>query len=135
MTRIDEAAKTLTNWVDSEGGMEAIARNYDGDLTGAVEALGADGHLAPDLPEPDRTRSDLDWRDEYADEWDSDNAPDMWRIGETWVGSLGVFPGAGRGVTVWADMGEPYEPISPYVARKMAYALLAAADYAERNQE
>lgn len=132
MTRIDAAAEVIAKHTGVPGASRT--RQYDRAVL-AARALDADGHLMPDLPEPDKARNDPDWRDEYADEWDSDNAPDMWHIGETWVGSLGVFPGAGRGVTVGDDMGEPYEPISPYVARKMAYALLAAANYAEEVVE
>lgn len=125
MTRIDEAAKTIIRCMPT--------RTHPECAVDAARALDADGHLLPDLPEPDMRRDDEDWRDEYADEW-AGPAPDVWHIGETWVGPLGAFPGQAK-VAVWDDTGEPYEPLSPYVARKMAYALLAAADYAERNQE
>lgn len=129
MTRIDDAAKIIERFLPPlPGGLgEEQARK-------TARVLDQEGVLYPDLPEPNLSHDDPQWRDEYADLWDSGTVPDAWEIRETWVGSLGVFPGQNT-VTVWDDTGEPYKPISPYVARKMAYALLAAADHAERNQE
>lgn len=111
--RIDEAAKTLTNWADSEGGLESVARNYDGDLAGAVEALDADGHLMPDLPEPTG----------YA------GSEPYWGACDSEIRPLGY-----EKRVMCIDENGPWEATAQDV-RELAYAFLAAADYAERNQE
>lgn len=114
MTRIDDAAKTLTDWADSEGGLESVARGYDGDLTGAVEALDDAGRLLPDLPEPDV----------ITPRTDTNPAPiGLWSIGHPSVtGSPSNPP------VVFID---EHTDLPPDEARAYAYAIIAAADYAE----
>ena len=105
MSNFDRAVKAL-NDVD-----EAI--DYLADIEAYVTVLEADGLLAPDLPEA--------------------NDP-------------GIFVPGGKGwrmggVSVWTAPDSPVmvqnvEPgdLSPASSRQLAYALLAAADYAEKEQ-
>lgn len=74
-----------------------------------ARALDADGHLMPDLPEPT----------EGADGFLT------WGTIALWNPKLGLR---------WAAFDNIYST-TPAELREEAYALLAAADYAERNQE
>ena len=109
-TNIDRAAEVLADWADNEGGLSAIDRDYDGDLTGGVEAL-ADANpplLMPDLPEP----AEKDGRIYFGDDGKTYALPD---------GRVAVLHGG------WWSYATAEE------LRTHALALFAAADYAERN--
>ena len=116
MTNIDSAAEVLIHWADSLGGMAAIERDYDGDLTGGAEALADAGLLMPDLPEPDNTYPE-------------------------WIaGGVLISPGSDAGeVTIeWEDRedtGRGTVGRILYLATDQMLAILAAASYTERNQE
>lgn len=107
MTNIDRAAELLIHWADSEGGLSAIDRDYDGDLTGGAEALADAGLLAPDLPEP---------TDPGIPEWEMPSN-DHHAVS---VGNHGT-------VRIWGDTSG----YTPAEARDLAAALLAAAAWAE----
>lgn len=126
MTRIDEAAKTIIRCMPT--------RTHQECAVDAARALDADGLLVPDLPEPDMAHDDPEWQDQYEDEWGNRDAPEYWDASFASTFGVGVFPGM-RVVHSWTDDGEPFEPATITCARRFAYALLAAADYAERNQE
>lgn len=114
MTNIDRAAEVLSDWADSEGGLASIDRDYDGDLTGGAEDLADAGLLIPDLPEPTR------WKQNEEPEWDAC---------ETTISPVGY-----EGRVLVEEEYDRWEASSANI-RALALALLAAADYAERNQE
>ena len=76
MTNIDRAAEVLIHWADSEGGLAAIERDYDGDMAGAAEAL-ADATPPLLMPDPQiiRTVEELEALD-----------PDVVLMGAPWHG-------------------------------------------------
>lgn len=108
-TNIDRAAEVLIHWADSLGGMAAIERDYDGDLTGGAEALADAGLLAPDLPAPDQ---DGLW---------CPKVPTIEFVQST-------------GYTVHAVGGLARLDLTRDEALDFAAILTAAADYAERKQ-
>ena len=105
MTNIDRAAEVLTDWVLPGVPPEVIA-----------QALADAGLLMPDLPEPDNAYP----------EWSFEN--------------LSISPGIDPGEVAieWEDRedtGRGTVGRSRYLAPDQVLALLAAANYAERNQE
>lgn len=58
------AAEILGQWADSLGGLTAIDRDFDGDLSGAVEELAEAGLLIPDLPESEEQDGLVHWGDQ-----------------------------------------------------------------------
>ena len=119
MSKQSSAAKAIKH---------ATARGYSPEQTATL--LDKFNLLAPDLPEPDHDTRDPKWRSEYKEDYGY-SAPDVWCT-NPWL-SVGVFPGNNE-VTIWDD-GEPLEPFSIAKARKLAYCLLAAAQYAEGSNE
>ena len=107
MSNIDRAVKAL-NDVD-----EAIDHLADNEAY--VTALEAAGLLMPDLPEPTK----LNRRNEPI--WETE--------GHTRVRTPGGFPVALNG-----PFGEGWD-MFPVEARDIAYALLAACEYAEKEQD
>ena len=107
MSRIDDVVEIVAPYLDDRHGEpEAKALHI-------ARALDADGHLMPDLPSVKFDRYGI-WGD----------------CGVT------VYRGQ-RTLELYAAMeyGDLPETLEPDEARHTAYALLAAADYAERNQE
>lgn len=126
MTNQDKVTEVIRTWQKRhpnlmDSNTSWAAQNLAGDLAKA-------GLLAPNLPKPDHDRRDPEWRSEYEENYDHP-APDVW-CKDPWL-SVGVFPEE-QDVTIWDD-GEPMEPFSIAEARKFAYALLAAAECAEKN--
>ena len=107
MSNFDRAVKAL-NDVD-----EAIDHLADNEAY--VAALEAAGLLMPDLPEPTK----LNRRNEPI--WETE--------GHTRVRTPGGFPVALNG-----PFGEGWD-MFPVEARDIAYALLAACEYAEKEQD
>lgn len=105
MNRIEEAEdvvyRTLSGKYGDFGHQEEVVR-----------ALDADGHLLPDLPEPEEN-------DHYGS--------DVWSV-RTPHEHVGVRQNMGR---IQSSIVGTY---GPEEAREAAYALLAAADHAERPQ-
>lgn len=79
-----------------------------------AQALADEGLLMPDLPEPTR------WKQNEEPEWDACDTT--------------VSP-AGHGGRIIVEDSDGRWKASAEDIRDLAYALLAAADYAERNQE
>lgn len=105
MTRINDVVKIVAPYLDDRHGEpEAKALHI-------ARALDADGHLLPDLPDVKFNRYGI-WED----------------CGVT------VYQGK-RTLDLYAamDYGDTPETLEPDEARHTAYALLAAADYAEEH--
>lgn len=90
------------------------------------------GLLAPDLPDPDLDHRDPAHRAEFEAWWEGP-VPDVWNKGLPDVFTVQVFPDKPE-VGLYLDL-EPFEPFSPQEARKLAYALLAAAQHQEGSSE
>ncbi|WP_312979576.1 hypothetical protein [Corynebacterium sp.] len=128
MTRIDDAADVIAGYVHPDFAIDS------------ARALDADGHLMPDLPEPDMGADDPEWQEEYQT-WAEDEygtkvaAPDLWdEIGD--YGSIAVFPDESTGmVHMSPDDCEPLEPFSNEAATMMGLKFLAAAAKARAYQE
>lgn len=123
MTNLHRALEAITAANDGFTAPEAIPEK---DLDNLHRA----GLITPDLPEPDHDTRDPEWRSEYREDYGYP-APDVWCT-NPWL-SVGVFPGENE-IRVW-DGGEPLEPFSIEEAQKLAYCLLAAISYAEKNNE
>lgn len=110
----ERAAGVLSAWADSEGGLSAIARDYDGDLSGAAEALEAEGCLMPTLPEPV-------WRPHAAH-------PHRYHVWEVPViGRVEVGTSSRSLVSIYDD-DEEVATFTRDQARQAGLALVAAAD-------
>lgn len=107
MTNIDRAAEHL----DSLDRLYDYASGQKPSNAERAQALADAGHLAPELPEPTR------WKQNEEPEWD---------VCETTVSPAGY---EGRVIVEDCDK---WEASAGYV-RNLAYALLAAAKYAEEN--
>lgn len=114
MSNLDKANEVASKWVESMGGLEAIRHDHGSDLSGLMQALDDAGLLMPDLPEPTK----LNRRNEPI--WETE--------GHTRVRTPGGFPVALNG-----PFGEGWD-MFPVEARDIAYALLAACDYVEKEQ-
>ncbi|MGV0870051.1 hypothetical protein [Corynebacterium kalidii] len=108
-THIDRAAEIILRYAGVLGATRA--RQADAAYR-AARALAEAGHLAPDLPEPDETGRR--WKVDYK------HLP----VSHTST--------SGNQVTLRTSYG--WWHTDPAEAKSLAYALLAAADYAERNQ-
>ena len=85
-----------------------------GTVTEAAQALKDSGRLMPDLPEPTR------WRQNEEPKWDACDTR--------------VSPAGYEGRVIVDDFDGQWEASASDV-RALALAMLAAADYVERNQE
>lgn len=106
MSNLDKARAVANEWVDLMGGLDNISYIYGNDIGLLVQAIHAAGLLAPDLPEPGSNRSPS-WGVVHLDK----------KKQVIKIGMNGVFAR------------------TPKVAREWAYGLLAAADYAEKEQD
>lgn len=119
MTNIERAAEVLADWADSLGGLSAIDRDYDGDLTGGAEALADAGLLAPDLPAPDYTGSITAWMDDDP----------VLTVTEHSILGVSLISEINEQGTGAAEINLTVEG-----ARDLAAALLAAAAWAEKHE-
>ena len=115
MSNQDRAAEVIRTWQQRHKGImdsnpDWAAQNLAGDLNQA-------GLLAPDLPEPSYIVTECEY--EYP-VWECGS---RYSIEEETPGYITIF-----------DEGEPAESLTLQEARKVAHALLAAADYAEGNR-
>lgn len=110
----------MTNFVHALAVLEAARR--PGEIRihphDAVEALAKAGLITPDMPEPSYVVTECD--EQYP----------VWEPGS----GYSIEKEAPGEVTV-SYHGEPAEPLTPQEARNLALALLAAAQYAEGNNE
>ena len=111
MSNFEKASNLASKWVESMGGLEAVRHDYRSDLSGLIQALDDAGLLAPDLPRPTRDR--------------------LWQTSALELG-IGTVHYAADQVVVHTSRGRLHTHYKQ--ARDLAMALLAAADYAEKEQ-
>ena len=105
MSNFEKANKLARKWIDSMGGLSNINHIYGDDLSLLIYTLRDAGLLMPDLPEPGNNHSPS-WGVVHLDK-------------KKQVIKIGINGVLAR---------------TPKVAREWAYGLLAAADYAEKEQ-
>ena len=111
MSNFEKANKLARKWIDSMGGLSNINHIYGDDLSLLIYTLRDAGLLAPDLPEPYR--------------------PGIFKVVSPYLGIRSVQAAEDQIVlhgykTRHAAIGE---------ARRLALALLAACEYAEKGQD
>ena len=111
MSNFKKASKLARKWIDSMGGLSNINHIYDDDIGVLIYTLRDAGLLAPDLPEPYR--------------------PGIFKVVSPYLGIRSVQAAEDQIVlhgykTRHAAIGE---------ARRLALALLAACEYAEKKKE
>lgn len=111
MSNLDKVNSVANEWVESMGGLEAIRHDYGSDLSGLMQALDDARLLMPDLPRPTRDR--------------------LWQTSALELGFRTVHYAADQ-VVVYTPRGRLHTHYKQ--ARNLALALLAAADYAEKEQ-
>ena len=111
MSNFKKANKLASEWIDSMGGLDNIRYLYDDDVSGLVQAIHDAGLLMPDLPRPTRDR--------------------LWQTSALELGIRTVHYAADQ-VVVHTSGGRLHTHYKQ--ARDLAMALLAAADYAEKEQ-
>ena len=114
MSNLEKARAVANEWVDLMGGLDNISYIYGNDIGLLVQAIHAAGLLAPDLPEP----TSFNHRDEPC--WETE--------GNTRVRTPGMLP-----IGLNGPFREGWDMHSPE-ARDIALALLAACEYAEKEQ-
>lgn len=125
MSNIDKAARIVRDLSEVDGETIGYAHAHN-----IARALADAGLLAEDLPEPDLDHRDPAHRAEFEAWWEGP-VPDVWNKGLPDVFTVQVFPDKPE-VGLYLDL-EPLEPFSPQEARKLAYSLLAAANYTEEE--
>ena len=110
MTNIERAAEHL----DSLDRLYDYASGKEPTNAERAQALADNGYLMPDLPEPTR------WRQNEEPKWDACDTR--------------VSPAGYEGRVIVDDFDGQWEASAGDV-RALALAMLAAADYIERNQE
>lgn len=115
MSNFKKANDLARKWIDSVGGLSNINHIYGDDVSVLIYTLRDAGLLAPDLPEPEvRHLEEVD-TDVLA--WKSDHI------------EVGVYKN-------WIAMGDPLESgMTVDESRRLALALLAACEYAEKEQD
>ena len=114
MSNLDKANSVAHEWVESMGGLEAIRHDHGSDLSGLMQALDDAGLLMPDLPEPEVRHLEEVNTDVLA--WKSDHI------------EVGVYKNR-------IAMDDPIDSgMTPDESRRLALALLAACEYAEKEQ-
>ena len=111
MSNFEKANKLARKWIDSMGGLSNINHIYGDDLSLLIYTLRDAGLLAPELPEPYR--------------------PGIFKVVSPYLGIRSVQAAEDQIVlhgyqTRHAVIGE---------ARRLALALLAACEYAEKEQD
>lgn len=114
-----------------------VIRMHDADgMCNEPECLAQDladaGLLAPDLPEPDLDTSDPAHCAEYLEWWDGP-VPTVWNKSLPGGFTVQVFPD--RPEVQMCEWWEPMEPFSHAEALHLAYALLAAVQWAEKEHK
>lgn len=115
MSNLDKARAVASEWIDLMGGLDNISYLYGNDIGILVQAIHAAGLLMPDLPEPelrhleDVNTNILAWKSDHIE--------------------VGFYKNR------IAMDDPPKGSMSPVEARELAHALLAAADYAEKEKE
>lgn len=115
MSNLEKARVLANEWVDLMGGLDNISYLYGDDIGILVQAIHAAGLLSPDLPRPEVRH--LEEVDVNILAWKSDHI------------EVGVYKNR-----ISID-DPPGSSMTPAEARELAHALLAAADYAEKEQD
>ena len=111
MSNLEKARALANEWVDLMGGLDNISYIYGDDVSVLIHSLNGAGLLAPDLPEPYR--------------------PGIFKVVSPYLGIRSVQAAEDQIVlhgykTRHAAIGE---------ARRLALALLAACEHAEKEQD
>ena len=112
MSNLDKARAVANEWIDLMGGLDNISYIYGNDIGILVQAIHAAGLLMPDLPEPDVVKLN---------------------------GDVKYF--TCYGVQVRQDADDDHVQmyskrlLTANESRRLALALLAAANYAEKEKE
>lgn len=115
MSNLDKARAVANEWIDSMGGLSNINHIYGDDIGVLIYTLRDAGLLAPDLPEPEVRHLEEVNIDVLA--WKSDHI------------EVGVYK-------KWIAMDDPLESgMTVDESRRLALALLAACEYAEKEQD
>ena len=130
MSNIDEATLVIADVIESEGGNPALHIDL-GYMTDVIaQGLARAGLLAPNLPEPDLDHRRPAYCAIRRKWWGEGPVPDVWFEGLPYDLTVQIFPD--RPEVQMTDNEEPMmEPFSPEEARRLAHALLAAANHAE----
>ena len=114
MSNLEKARALANEWVDLMGGLDNISYIYGNDIGILVQAIHAAGLLMPDLPEPEVRHLEEVNTDVLA--WKSDHI------------EVGVYKNR-------IAMDDPIDSgMTPDESRRLALALLAACEYAEKEQ-
>ena len=111
MSNFEKANKLARKWIDSMGGLSNINHIYGDDLSLLIYTLRDAGLLMPDLPEPYR--------------------PGIFKVVSPYLGIRSVQ--AAEDQIVLHGYKTRHAAISE--ARRLALALLAACEYAEKEQD
>lgn len=111
MSNLEKARALANEWVDLMGGLDNISYLYGNDIGILVQAIHAAGLLMPDLPRPTRDR--------------------LWQTSALELGIRTVHYAADQ-VVVHTSGGRLHTHYKQ--ARDLAMALLAACEYAEKEQ-
>ena len=111
MSNFEKASNLASEWVHSMGGLDNISYLYGDDVSGLVQAIHDAGLLMPDLPGPTRDR--------------------LWKTSASELGIRTVHYAEDQ-VVIHTSGGRLHTHYKQ--ARDLALALLAAADYAEKEQ-
>lgn len=118
MSNLAKAHAVTGEWVDSMGGLEAIRHDYDSDLSGLLQALDDAGLLAPDLPAYTEAGADAAW----------------WYTATYEIGVGQLAKGCPLKIVLRDSESGGVRYTDTQSAREYALMLLAAADYAEKEQ-
>ena len=121
MSNFDKANDLASKWVESMGGLEAVRHDYGSDLSGLIQALDDAGLLMPDLPAYSEADPGSAWW--YAATHEID---------EIGVGQLAKASPLRIVLRDSETGGVRYTDIQS--AREYALNLLAACEYAEKEQ-
>ena len=111
MSNFEKASNLASEWIDSMGGLDNIHYIFGDDVSGLIQAFRDEGLLAPDLPRPTRDR--------------------LWQTSASELGSSTVHYAEDQ-VAIHTSGGRLHTHYKQ--ARDLAMALLAACEYAEKEQ-
>ena len=115
MSNLDKANSVAHEWVESMGGLEAIRHDHGSDLSGLMQALDDAGLLMPDVPEIKH--------------------PGFWVDGL----EINTVDKDGEVLIEWEDESDyayyGTQTRNLWLNRDQVLAILAAANYAEKEKE
>ena len=111
MSNFKKANNLASEWIDSMGGLDNIHYIFGDDVSGLIQAFRDEGLLAPDLPEPYR--------------------PGIFKVASPHLDVRSVQAAEDQIVL----HGYKMRHASISEARSLALAILAACEYAEKEQD